>query len=176
MWCGRNENRPYWQSLHPTRLHDISDHSEEDEGDDCALSDVPSPSLSSINTSGSSSSSGSRQPAASTTSRPRADIPPTTGSVSLISSMLQELHCESGRPTQPIDIEGKEKGQRLKLRYRSPDQIALTPRTMRRNMFWDERPVEERMWGLRNGDVGMGMERTGRNEERKEAGRRSRSV
>ncbi|KAH7336047.1 hypothetical protein BKA65DRAFT_562927 [Rhexocercosporidium sp. MPI-PUGE-AT-0058] len=174
-WVG-NENRPYWQSLRPTRLHDISDHSEEDEGDDCALSDVPSPSLSSINTSSSSSSSGSNQAVPGNIAHPRTDVPHSTGSISLISSKLQELHGETGEPTQPIDIEGKGKGQKMKLRYRSPDQIALTPRTMRRNMLWCEMPCEDRWTGER-GDEGNGeIERVGRTEESKGAGRRSRSV
>ncbi|PVH89064.1 hypothetical protein DL98DRAFT_648355 [Cadophora sp. DSE1049] len=175
-WVG-NEARPYWQPMRSTRLHDISDHSEEDEGDDCALSDVPSPSLSSINTIsssalGSRSSSVPRVAEPSTASHPNVE----TRGVSLISSMLQDQHLsENEEPTKPIDIEGKGKGQKIKWRYRSPDQIALTPRTARRNLLLGE---EWRVGLMTVRERDDEVERAGRASERINEGgsRRSRSI
>ncbi|KAK0110351.1 hypothetical protein ONS96_001967 [Cadophora gregata f. sp. sojae] len=181
-WVG-NEARPYWHPMRPTRLHDISDHSEEDEGDDCALSDSPSPSLSSIKTISSFNSKSSS--AFRSSSLPRASGPSTashlgveTGGVSLISSMLQDQKLvEDEVPTKPIDIDvkGKGKAQKIKWRYRSPEQLALTPAAARRNLLlgeeWREVWMDSRR---RDGE----LERVGRGEERRDdtASRRSRSV
>ncbi|KAL2069283.1 hypothetical protein VTL71DRAFT_15621 [Oculimacula yallundae] len=179
-WVG-NENRPYWQSMHPTRLHDISDHSEDGDGDDCALSDVPSPSLLSINTpSISSSDPGSHCPSSNIPSLNQIGPVPSTGSISLISSMLQDLESGSGAPSQPIDIERREKGQKNRMRYRSPEQVALCPRTMRKIMLSGDGMGEGRVWEQREGwdecgDV-IRVGRAGPSEEGKAMGKRSRSV
>lgn len=76
---------------------------------------------------------------------------------------------------QPIDIEGR--GPSSKYRYRSPDQIALSPRSTMRNMLASELSIslrQQMMWERRQGAV----ERLGRSEARDvgEKKRRSHSV
>ena len=92
--------------------------------------------------------------------------------------MLQNGQSEgsaAGESSKPIDIEAKAKGPKIKWRYRSPEQLALTPRTARRNMLLGEDWRVERM------DVGerdVEVDRSGRAKVKSTIGgsRRSKSV
>ncbi|KUJ23303.1 uncharacterized protein LY89DRAFT_680073 [Mollisia scopiformis] len=119
---GQNDTneRPIWV---PTRLEDISDRDEECDSSECAIEDDSMSEWEDSIDGRSSSNNHDVLSMKSSSSKP--------SSKSLITSMLTE-----GETAKPIDIGTK--GQPSRERYRSADQIELSPRSVRRNMLASE--------------------------------------